>query len=122
VLIADGEKDKLQSFFVPGSGTGDLDKLYEVIRDRKAGQTTFGVRKPMLLLDEKRQDRGWTMRFRGQFENDVREVEFEVTVTTPDLGLELDGWKYLSCRYLGERRRTKVQPVRMGGGELNAAR
>ncbi len=123
-LIAGGDKAGLEKLFVSPDQRGDLDRLYTVLRGSAAavGVQNFKVRKPMLLLGEEQKGRSWRLVFRGQFENDTREVEYEMALETPSLMKELDGWRYANCRLLGERRRIKVEEVPVSSRKRPAVR
>lgn len=110
-LIAEGEKAKAEKLFAEARSLGDFSQLYNVIRGGAAttGKVNFTTRKPMLVLQDQGADRRWNLTLRGQFQSDTREVEFEMGLATDDLVRELQGWRFLSCRFLGERRRTTGQ-------------
>lgn len=115
--IARGDKAGLDRLFVSDQSQGDFPRICQTMwaSAGSKGLAQFNVRKPLLLLKEERQGAAWKMQFRGQFENETREVEFEMEVATPSLAKEADGWRWSSCRLLGERKRMVVEspPMKM---------
>lgn len=119
--LARGDTAAIDKLFIPGVNRADFDRLFRALRGNTPSGVLvpFGLRQPTLVLKEQRfGEDGWEFVLASQMEDQNREAEFEVGAKTDQLR-NADGWRFTSFRFLGERRKTKVEPVKIDTPKLS---
>ncbi len=113
-LISAGHREKWEARFKDMSvqSRNQFEQMVKAIRQDAAptDKVEFGLRLPLLIVrEEKLGDMSWRLTVQSQFEPANREIEFEITMETPNLKLEQEGWSFSAVRFLGERRKFSPQ-------------